>query len=323
MSKESTPAHFDNMTAEPDIPIALTSGTTAMFEMEPSVKRAIDHDEDPDKFMIITEKDIDLAREYRNRMMERLISEEIQLLNFEEMGTPRVYVYDDDEWKEALIYSCETSHLWLQVGHEVAEGRIELFLHGAVFAVVKYGATNLSNAMTIASEALGHCPIKPDERVTSSEQESRHVQSNNSSNNSSSNSNSITEPKVSTKGEIDVEDFLNEKLKLRKQENFSEEIKQRNERKGLIQKCLTRGIESCDQNFQDRAVVPESDTISSDAFVIKHLSQKHIGSKLKRNFMLEAIIKTADYDDDPFKILEDEEDPFIAIRDEILEEESN
>uniref|UniRef100_U9UUP3 Uncharacterized protein n=1 Tax=Rhizophagus irregularis (strain DAOM 181602 / DAOM 197198 / MUCL 43194) TaxID=747089 RepID=U9UUP3_RHIID len=129
MSKESTPAHFDNMTAEPDIPIALTSGTTAMFEMEPSVKRAIDHDEDPDKFMIITEKDIDLAREYRNRMMERLISEEIQLLNFEEMGTPRVYVYDDDEWKEALIYSCETSHLWLQVGHEVAEGRIELFLH--------------------------------------------------------------------------------------------------------------------------------------------------------------------------------------------------
>lgn len=37
----------------------------------------------------------------------------------------------------------------------------------------------------------------------------------------------------------------------------------------------------------------------------------------------EAIIKTADYDDDPFKILEDEEDPFIAIRDEILEEESN
>ncbi|GBC34121.2 hypothetical protein GLOIN_2v1771937 [Rhizophagus irregularis DAOM 181602=DAOM 197198] len=117
------------MTAEPDIPIALTSGTTAMFEMEPSVKRAIDHDEDPDKFMIITEKDIDLAREYRNRMMERLISEEIQLLNFEEMGTPRVYVYDDDEWKEALIYSCETSHLWLQVGHEVAEGRIELFLH--------------------------------------------------------------------------------------------------------------------------------------------------------------------------------------------------
>lgn len=63
---------------------------------------------------------------------ERLISEEIQLLNFEEMGTPRVYVYDDDEWKEALIYSCETSHLWLQVGHEVAEGRIELFLHGII-----------------------------------------------------------------------------------------------------------------------------------------------------------------------------------------------
>ncbi|EXX78212.1 uncharacterized protein OCT59_000431 [Rhizophagus irregularis] len=29
---------------------------------------------------------------------------------------------------------------------------------GAVFAVVTHGATNLSNAMTIASEALRHCP---------------------------------------------------------------------------------------------------------------------------------------------------------------------
>ncbi|CAB4422146.1 unnamed protein product [Rhizophagus irregularis] len=126
--------------------------------------------------------------------------------------------------------------------------------------------------------------VKPDERVTSSEQESRHVQSNNSPNNSSSNSNSITEPKVSTKGEIDVEDFLNEKLKLRKQENVSEEIKQRNERKGLIW------------------ILPDDHDDSTDS---KEVS--------------EAIIKTADYDDDPFKIFEDEEDPF----DEILEEESN
>ncbi|CAB4422144.1 unnamed protein product [Rhizophagus irregularis] len=123
MSKESTPAHFDNITAEPDIPIALTSGTTAMSEMEPSVKRAIDHDEDPDKFMIITEKDIDLAREYRNRMMS-----DAGIIAFAKKMI-WVYVYGDDEWKEALIYSCETSHLWLQVGHEVAEGRIELFLH--------------------------------------------------------------------------------------------------------------------------------------------------------------------------------------------------
>ncbi|CAG8626040.1 5599_t:CDS:2 [Paraglomus brasilianum] len=30
---------------------------------------AIDHDEDPDKFMTITEKDINLSRIYRDRMM--------------------------------------------------------------------------------------------------------------------------------------------------------------------------------------------------------------------------------------------------------------
>ncbi|PKC14185.1 hypothetical protein RhiirA5_409703 [Rhizophagus irregularis] len=212
--------------------------------------------------------------------------------------------------------------------------------------------------------------VKPDERVTSSEQESRHVQSNNSSNNSSSNSNSITEPKVSTKGEIDVEDFLNEKLKLRKQENFSEEIKQRNERKGLIQKCLTRALiaeahwKQIKKKFYAGITMEEiflkqlnilrkkrsQDTespfpdISRDSLrkktqravkiyklverrIIDHFTEKpnldftddHDDSTDSK----EAIIKTADYDDDPFKILEDEEDPFIAIRDEILEEESN
>lgn len=41
MSKESTPAHFDNMTAEPDIPIALTSGTTAMSEMGELAKSTV------------------------------------------------------------------------------------------------------------------------------------------------------------------------------------------------------------------------------------------------------------------------------------------
>ncbi|CAB5383561.1 unnamed protein product [Rhizophagus irregularis] len=174
--------------------------------------------------------------------------------------------------------------------------------------------------------------VKPDERVTSSEQESRHVQSNNSSNNSSSNSNSITEPKVSTKGEIDVEDFLNEKLKLRKQENFSEEIKQRNERKGLIQKCLTRDTESPFPDISRDSLRKKTQRAVKIYKLVERRIIDHFTEKPNLDFTddhddstdsKEAIIKTADYDDDPFKILEDEEDPFIAIRDEILEEESN
>ncbi|PKK58735.1 hypothetical protein RhiirC2_795856 [Rhizophagus irregularis] len=74
-------------------------------------KWAIDHDEDPDKFMTITEKDVNLSREYRDSMMadaevikfarenkmdpndlfymtrrERLISEEIYLREFKDVG---------------------------------------------------------------------------------------------------------------------------------------------------------------------------------------------------------------------------------------------
>jgi hypothetical protein len=76
-------------------------------------KWAIDHGEDPDKFMTITEKDVNLSREYRDRMMadadviefarenkmnpndlfymtrrERLISEEIYLREFEDVENP-------------------------------------------------------------------------------------------------------------------------------------------------------------------------------------------------------------------------------------------
>ncbi|PKC50950.1 hypothetical protein RhiirA1_484912, partial [Rhizophagus irregularis] len=88
-------------------------------------KWATDHGEDPDKFIMITEKDVNLSREYRDRMMadakviefarenkmdlndlfymtrrERLISEKIYLREFEDVGKPREYIYDDEEWQK-------------------------------------------------------------------------------------------------------------------------------------------------------------------------------------------------------------------------------
>ncbi|GET03399.1 highly derived D5-like helicase-primase [Rhizophagus clarus] len=100
-------------------------------------KWAIDHGEDPDIFVTITEKDIKLSHEYRDRMMsdadavdfakedgmnvddifymsrrERLISEEIYLRNFENAGKPRTYVYDDEEWQKGISILQENGHLW-------------------------------------------------------------------------------------------------------------------------------------------------------------------------------------------------------------------
>ncbi|RIA79970.1 hypothetical protein C1645_839529, partial [Glomus cerebriforme] len=100
-------------------------------------KWAIDHGEDPDVFMIITEKDIRLSYEYRDRMMsdadavdfakedgmnvndifymsrrERLISEEIYLRNFENADKPRTYVYDNEEWQKGISILQENGHLW-------------------------------------------------------------------------------------------------------------------------------------------------------------------------------------------------------------------
>ncbi|CAB4418754.1 unnamed protein product [Rhizophagus irregularis] len=100
-------------------------------------KWAIDNGEDPDTFMTITEKDFNLSVEYRQRMIsdaevipfaiendmnpnemfymtrrERLISEEIILRSFEDAGTPRAHIYDDEEWKEAIITLQEYGVLW-------------------------------------------------------------------------------------------------------------------------------------------------------------------------------------------------------------------
>ncbi|GES87674.1 hypothetical protein GLOIN_2v1877063 [Rhizophagus clarus] len=100
-------------------------------------KWAINHGKDPDVFVTITEKDIRLSHEYRDRMMsdvdavdfakedgmnvndifymsrrERLISEEIYLRNFENAGKPQTYVYDDEEWQKGISILQENGHLW-------------------------------------------------------------------------------------------------------------------------------------------------------------------------------------------------------------------
>ncbi|PKY36361.1 hypothetical protein RhiirB3_458786, partial [Rhizophagus irregularis] len=97
----------------------------------------INHGKDPDIFVTITEKDVRLFHEYRDRMMsdanaidftkengidvneifymsrrERLISEEIYLRNFKNAGKPRTYIYDDKEWQKGISILQENNHLW-------------------------------------------------------------------------------------------------------------------------------------------------------------------------------------------------------------------
>src|ERR1051325_3674704 len=169
---DSTQALFDYVTEDTRAPVALTSGTSETSKRpEPVIdepetckspksikssnevssaillnraqreqrlrKWAIDHGEYPDVFMTITEKDVRLSHEYRDRMMsdadaidfakengidvneifymsrrERLISEEIYLRNFENAGKPRTYVYDDEEWQKGISILQENGHLW-------------------------------------------------------------------------------------------------------------------------------------------------------------------------------------------------------------------
>jgi len=100
-------------------------------------KWATDHGEDPDKFMTITEKDVNLSQEYRDRMMadaeviefarenkmdpndlfymtrrERLISEKIYLREFEDVGKLQEYIYDNEEWQKNVSILQENGMLW-------------------------------------------------------------------------------------------------------------------------------------------------------------------------------------------------------------------
>ena len=166
---DSTQTLFDYVAEKTEAPIASTSGrseTTKASEPPKPIKRisnvlkapkpsnneilsartqreerlrkwATDHGEDPDKFMTITEKDVNLSREYRDRMMadaeviefarenkmdpndlfymtrrERLISEEIYLWEFEDVEKPREYIYDDEEWQKNVSILQENGMLW-------------------------------------------------------------------------------------------------------------------------------------------------------------------------------------------------------------------
>ena len=87
--------------------------------------------------MTITEKDVNRSQEYRDRMMadaeviefarenkmdpndlfymtrrERLISEEIYLREFKNVGKSREYIYDDEEWQKNISILQENGMLW-------------------------------------------------------------------------------------------------------------------------------------------------------------------------------------------------------------------
>jgi hypothetical protein len=152
---ESTQALFDYV-VEDALPVASSSKTVEISKvidpasLRPVVEKkarqqreerlrkwAIDHGEDPDVFMTITEKDVNLSWEYRDRMMadaeviefarenkmdpndlfymtrrERLISKEIYLREFEDVGKSRKYIYDDEEWQKNVSILQENGMLW-------------------------------------------------------------------------------------------------------------------------------------------------------------------------------------------------------------------
>ncbi|CAJ0648803.1 3541_t:CDS:1, partial [Entrophospora sp. SA101] len=119
-------------------PVPLPSDYLTREQREKRLRQwAIDHSEDPDIFMTITEKDINLSRIYRDRMIsdadmiqfakdsdddpntlmemkrrERLISEEIMFRILEDMGNPREKIYEDDEWIEKISILQENGYLW-------------------------------------------------------------------------------------------------------------------------------------------------------------------------------------------------------------------
>ncbi|CAG8636450.1 2254_t:CDS:1, partial [Paraglomus occultum] len=99
---------------------------------------AVKYGEDPDKFVTITEKDRDLVRIFRDKMMadaeiidfarkdgddpeeymeltrrEKLICMEIKLRMYEDDGKPRSYtcIYDDEEWKKNIAILQENGYL--------------------------------------------------------------------------------------------------------------------------------------------------------------------------------------------------------------------
>ncbi|RGB22772.1 hypothetical protein C1646_775563 [Rhizophagus diaphanus] len=138
---DSTQALFDYMSEDTRAPVASISGTSETSKRpelvidEPETSKSLKPiKSNPDVFVTITEKDIKLSHEYQDRMMsdadaidfakedgmdvidifymsrrERLISKEIYLCNHEDIGKPRAYVYDDEEWQKGWIGSQEVN----------------------------------------------------------------------------------------------------------------------------------------------------------------------------------------------------------------------
>ncbi|CAH1766247.1 8194_t:CDS:2, partial [Entrophospora sp. SA101] len=131
-------------------PVPLPSDYLTREQREKRLRQwAIDHSEDPDIFMTITEKDINLSRIYRDRMIsdadmiqfakdsdddpntlmemkrrERLISEEIMFRILEDMGNPREKIYEDDEWIEKISILQENGYLCLHIHPIITMSRV-------------------------------------------------------------------------------------------------------------------------------------------------------------------------------------------------------
>ncbi|PKK56595.1 hypothetical protein RhiirC2_799685 [Rhizophagus irregularis] len=131
---DSTQALFDYVTEDTRAPVASTSGTSETSKRPEPVIDEPETSKSPKPIKSSNErrsrrirdhhrKDVRLFREYRDKIIadadaidfakedgidaneifymsrrERLISEKICLRKYEDAGTPRAYVYDDEEW---------------------------------------------------------------------------------------------------------------------------------------------------------------------------------------------------------------------------------
>ncbi len=67
---------------------------------------------DAEVIKFVRENKIDLNNLFYMIRRERLISEEIYLREFEDVGKPRKYTYDDEEWQKNVSILQENGMLW-------------------------------------------------------------------------------------------------------------------------------------------------------------------------------------------------------------------
>ncbi|PKY34283.1 hypothetical protein RhiirB3_453851, partial [Rhizophagus irregularis] len=115
----SSQAFFDYVTTD-EVSVASISGTSEISKTSelfnrPEISKPPKSIEsiNPDIFMTITEKDVDQSQE-----RERLISKEIYLWEFEDVGKSWEYIYNDKEWqKNVSIFQKNVMplHKWYQI----------------------------------------------------------------------------------------------------------------------------------------------------------------------------------------------------------------